>query len=133
MDPSSQAAAHVYVVEDDQDVRTSIAEILHDEGYEVGEFADGGAALYALRSGARPCLVLLDLHMPAMSGENLAETIRTDAELCSIPIVIITGAAASPPGFVCLQKPFALSDLMAVTQKHCGHHEPRGHTDAPAP
>jgi two-component system, chemotaxis family, chemotaxis protein CheY len=126
MAQSRRAAAHVYVVEDDQDVRASIAEILHDEGYDVREFEDGGAALFALREGARPCLVLLDLNMPAMSGENLAETIRADSALRAIPIVIITGAALSPPGYPCLQKPFALTDLMAVAERHCGHRDPGG-------
>ena len=123
MSQSSPARAHVYVVEDDEDVRTSIAEILNDEGYEVSEFADGGVALAALKEGARPCLVLLDLHMPAMSGENLAQTIRADSMLQSIPIVIITGAAAAPAGFMCLQKPFALTELMAVAAKHCSHRQ----------
>src|SRR3954452_17252600 len=117
-------AAHVYVVEDDQDVRASIADILRDEGYEVTEFADGPQALGALRLGARPCLVLLDLHMPTMSGENLAASLRTDSELSHIPIVIITGASAAPAGFTCLHKPFTLAELMGVTQKHCGHRAP---------
>jgi CheY-like chemotaxis protein len=121
MGESSRSGSHVYVVEDDQDVRASIAEILNDEGYDVREFADGTTALRALREGARPCLMLLDLHMPAMSGENLAETIRADSALRAIPIVIITGAVAAPAGFKCLQKPFALTELMAVAELHCGH------------
>src|SRR3954464_15049320 len=124
MTKPSGKAAHVYVVEDDQDVRASIAEILRDEGYDVTEFSDGPEALGALRLGARPCLVLLDLHMPTMSGENLAASIRTDAALSQIPIVIITGASASPPGFTCLQKPFTFAELMGVAQKHCGHRAP---------
>jgi CheY-like chemotaxis protein len=123
MGKTSRAPAHLYVIEDDQDVRTSIAEILRDEGYEVTEFGDGARALLALERGARPCLVLVDLHMPAMSGLHLAERVRDDSALCSIPVVIITGASVSPTGFTCLHKPFALKELTELARIHCGHRD----------
>src|SRR5690348_10184712 len=67
---TSSMSAHIYVAEDDSDVRTSIAEILREEGYDVREFSNGGETLRALKDGDRPCIVLMDLLMPEMSGQE---------------------------------------------------------------
>jgi DNA-binding response OmpR family regulator len=64
----------VLLVDDDIDIRTTLAELLQDEGYETGELADSSRLLETL-DRYRPLLVLLDLTLP---GESLA-TVLTQA------------------------------------------------------
>jgi CheY-like chemotaxis protein len=112
---------HIFIVEDDPDVRTSIAEILRDEGYDVGEFSNLDDTLRELRAGARPCVILMDLLMPGMTGQEFLEALRGDAALCEIHVVMITGARTPAPGIEVLRKPFDLSDLVGTVARHCGH------------
>ena len=77
--------ASVLVVEDDADVRASLAELLAQEGYEVFEAADGAAARELLAD--RPFDVMtLDLRLPVLSGPDLL------AALDDPPPVIIFSA-----------------------------------------
>jgi CheY-like chemotaxis protein len=112
---------HIFVVEDDPDVRTSIAEILRDEGYDVGEFSNLDDTLGVLRSGARPCVILMDLLMPGMTGQEFLDTVRSDAALSQIHVVMITGARTPAPGIEVLRKPFDLSDLVGTVARYCAH------------
>jgi len=113
--------AHVFVAEDDPDVRASIAEILADEGYDVAEFSNLDDVLRELRAGARPCVVLMDFLMPRMSGQQFLEHLQNDIALAAIPVVIITGARTTPRGLEVLRKPFDLSELVATVDRHCNH------------
>ena len=56
-----QGSRGVLIVEDDPDIRETIAQILEEEGYEVRGASNGKQALDLLREGARPQLILLDL------------------------------------------------------------------------
>jgi DNA-binding NtrC family response regulator len=115
------STSHIFIAEDDPDVRTSIAEILRDEGYEVGEFANLDDVLVELRGGARPCVVLTDYLMPGMNGQEFLETVRHESALSKIPVVVITGSRAVTAEVEVLRKPFDLCDLVAVVARHCEH------------
>ncbi|MFO7171308.1 MAG: response regulator, partial [Chloroflexota bacterium] len=84
-------AGTVLVVDDDQHSRTLLAASLEEAGYRV-ELAEGGlAALELLR--AQPIdVVLLDLAMPAMDGEQVLEHMKADAQLRHIPVIIIAAS-----------------------------------------
>jgi CheY-like chemotaxis protein len=114
----------VIIVEDDADIRASVAEILRDEGYVVAEYEDGQKALSALETGLRPCLVIIDLLMPRMSGEQFAAAVRGNDRLASIPVVMITGASTPPSGIEVLRKPFELDALLRIVARHCSHAAP---------
>jgi CheY-like chemotaxis protein len=120
---------HIFIAEDDPDVRISIAEILREEGYEVREFTNGQETLFALRTGQRPCVVLMDLLMPEMSGEEFLAALKSDAALSAIPVVMITGARTDVEGAEILRKPFELSELIATVARHCGHRTKEGAAD----
>jgi DNA-binding NtrC family response regulator len=74
-------AGHVLVVDDDESVRLLLSDVLGEAGYEVHAVEDGQAALHALDE--RPVdVVLLDLHLPRVSGLNVLAalpSLRTDA------------------------------------------------------
>ena len=66
---AARAGKRGLVVDDDPDIREALAGILADEGYQVTACADGAQALAHLGAGSDPpCLILLDLMMPGMSG-----------------------------------------------------------------
>ncbi|MDB4990025.1 MAG: Transcriptional regulatory protein [Myxococcaceae bacterium] len=79
------------VVEDDDDIRELVAELLRDEGYDVREAENGQRALEQLDSmDKEPCLVLLDLMMPVMSGPQLLRILEQSHRLASLPVVVLS-------------------------------------------
>jgi CheY-like chemotaxis protein len=109
----------IFVTEDDPDVRASIAEILREEGFEVEEFGNAEETLVALRAGERPCVVLMDLLMPRMNGQQFLSALRADPRFAKIEVVILTGARTTLPGVDVLRKPFELADLISTVRRHC--------------
>jgi CheY-like chemotaxis protein len=115
------------VVEDDAEIRESIADILQEEGYAVVVAADGAEALSLLRIGGaqRPSLILLDLMMPVMDGWAFAEAVRIDSELATIPMVALSGdahvtAEAEALGCVAaIRKPISLDALLDLVTRFC--------------
>jgi CheY-like chemotaxis protein len=111
--------SRIFVTEDDPDVRASIAEILREEGFSVSEFGSAEDTLRALRAGEAPCLVLMDLVMPEMSGQQFLEAVRGDPQLSGVQVVLVTGAKVTVPGVDILRKPFELSDLVETVKRYC--------------
>jgi CheY-like chemotaxis protein len=118
----------ILIVEDDAGIRESMADILKDEGYDVVEAVHGAEALALLKSGVRPCLVLLDLMMPVMDGPSFRAAQQSDSVLSQIPVVIISAyreieenARALRANGV-LKKPIRLADLIATVNTYCGQH-----------
>ena len=66
-------AYSILVVEDDNNFRMLVTDILHDEGYQVQEAGNGSAALKILKNNPSIDLVLLDLRLPDMSGLEVLE------------------------------------------------------------
>jgi CheY-like chemotaxis protein len=115
-------ARKVLVVEDDIDVRETLAELLEGEGYEVATVEDGRAALEWLSHGELPCIMLLDLMMPIMNGWEVLEHVRQDVTLSDLRIAVITAAARQKPAGAdeLLSKPVNIERLLDVVQRHCG-------------
>lgn len=112
----------VLVVEDDDDNRDSIVELLEDAGYDARGVSGGMDALAALR-GDRPCLVLADLVMRDMDGRELLLEARRCLTAPIPPFVFVTGAGPSKladiSGLV-LTKPVDIGQLLGVVAHHCG-------------
>jgi CheY-like chemotaxis protein len=104
------------VVEDDPELRDVIVMALEQEGYAVRSAENGVEAMVSLYlSDGPPDAVVLNLHMPVMSGAELVDVVRHDPRLARIPLVLITGAAV-PVDLgravdVVLEKPFGLDEL----------------------
>lgn len=113
----------VLLVEDDFDVRETIAEVLTDEGYVVATAADGQKAIEQLRGGLRPFVILLDLMMPGMNGYQFRLEQRSDPVLSEIPVIVLTAdrlvdqKAAELGAAAYLKKPTPLTDLLATLKK----------------
>ena len=114
---------HILVVEDDRDLRESLCEALRFEGYQVICAEHGEAALRHLNTGAKPCVILLDLMMPVMDGWTFRAEILKDRTWADIPVVVMTAAsqerAKAIPSAAVLQKPLQMDTVVEVVQEHC--------------
>jgi CheY-like chemotaxis protein len=92
MRTTTESTHKVLVVEDDDDLRDLLMEMLELEGFETSGASNGLEALVLLRAPERPNAIVLDLMMPVMSGpEFRAEQLR-DVELSRIPVVVLSAA-----------------------------------------
>jgi CheY-like chemotaxis protein len=82
------------IIEDDEDLASIFAEALRGVGFEVEIVADGQTAQEKLKSAAAPFLILLDMHLPHVSGADLLTNIIKKDSRFEKTIVIITTADA---------------------------------------
>ena len=117
---SDAGAGYILVVDDDEDIRLTLKQILEDEGYPALSAANGEEALHIIHREPRPPrLVLLDLMMPVMDGARFQAKLAEDPGLAAVPVVVIS-AGASPQrqagvhaaGY--LSKPVDLRTLMGT-------------------
>jgi CheY-like chemotaxis protein len=88
-----ESPLRVLVIEDDPDLRPTIADLLSLEGFSVATAAHGAAALASLTAANElPDVILLDWLMPVMSGGELLDALEKDARLGTIPVVVLSGA-----------------------------------------
>ncbi|HLU64742.1 MAG TPA: response regulator [Kofleriaceae bacterium] len=117
----------VLVVDDDEEVRETIAVVLAQYGLRSVGAPSGLVALELLRDAPPPRVVLLDLRMPQMSGAELVRAMRRDPALAGTPIVIMSGdsgaghLAEQLDAEACLRKPFELGSLVATVRRFVGH------------
>jgi CheY-like chemotaxis protein len=110
------------VVDDDHDIREITKLLLEVSGYRVATAADGLEAWQRLEDGESPALILLDLMMPRMDGEQFLQMLRASAR-ASIPVVIVSGHTAATAkarelrADGCLAKPLELDDLLATVER----------------
>ena len=110
----------VLVVDDDDDIRTLVAELLRLSGYEVVAASSGVQALDLLAAGTHPDLVLLDVQMPELDGWDTLRRIRAGHDTADLPVVLCTvksgpvdnalGWSLGCDGYVV--KPFAIGALV---------------------
>ena len=93
-DYASPRRKRLLVVEDNEAERTSVVELLRHEDIEIMAVDTGAAALARLRADPADCVVL-DLRLPDMSGFEVLEQIRDDANLREVPVVVFTGRELS--------------------------------------
>jgi len=91
----------IYLVDDDEALRDSLAWLLESQGFKVAAFASAEDFLKAWRPEFNGCL-LLDVRMPGMSGLELHERLR--AQYSTLPIIFITGHGDVPMAVAALKK-----------------------------
>jgi len=84
---ASRASRFILLVEDDEDLREAVADILGDEGYRVVRAAGAREGLAALRSGLEFCAILLDIQMPGMDGLEFRREQMGDSRISHIPVL----------------------------------------------
>jgi two-component system phosphate regulon response regulator PhoB len=87
----ASARQTILLVEDDFVLRTSLAELLIKQGYQVECAAHGMEAFQRLNTGtSKPFLILLDMMMPYMDGRQFQSLKRADPTLADLPVIVIT-------------------------------------------
>lgn len=112
----------VLVVDDDPDIRETLRFVLEDAGYPVYLAENGKEALDLLTDvSPPPGLILLDLMMPIMSGDEMLRALKTVHALAAIPVAIVTASGARMPDNASsmLRKPVDLDALLRVVAKNC--------------
>ena len=110
----------VLVVEDNPDTSRAIVRLLNLQGYKTVVVRDGDDALAYLRDGRPACLILLDLSLPRMPGEQFHAEQMKDPNLASIPVVVFTGTKGRLPDVAAhLQKGEDPDVMLAVIAKAC--------------
>ena len=121
----------ILVVDDEDDVRESVREVLRDEGYRVVDTADGTQVLELIRQ-ERPELVLLDIWMPQVDGIGLLKEIKIQEPELNVVMVsghgnIHTAVTATKFGaFDFLEKPVSLDGLLLTVQRALGEFSSSG-------
>lgn len=112
----------ILVVEDAEDARALLSDLLQSEGYHVECAANGRDALeYLTQSTHIPGLILLDIMMPGMDGHEFRKEQEKDARLAPIPVAVMTAAGDAQvkalqlgaKGY--LRKPFANPEVILTT------------------
>ena len=115
----------ILVVEDQEDNRRIIRDLLTSAGYEMIEALDGEAGV-RLAESERPDLILMDIQLPVLDGHEATRRIKQNPELRHIPIIVVTSYALSGDDVKAFEagcdayvtKPFNPRQLLAKIQEH---------------
>jgi len=117
----------ILVVEDQEDNRQILRDLLGSAGYDLTEAENGEEAIAAV-ARRRPDLILMDIQLPVMDGYEATRRIRTNPDLRSVPIIAVTSyalagdedkaLAAGCDGYV--TKPYSPRDLLAKVRTCLG-------------
>jgi CheY-like chemotaxis protein len=116
-EPASSIRGRVIVADDDEAVRTAIAEVLREEGFDVALASDGLQALALLCTEPRPALLLLDLMMPRKSGWEVLDAMKRTPDLEGVDVIVLTAFDARiglPRRCRVLHKPFERDVLVGM-------------------
>src|SRR5262249_28222741 len=115
----------ILVVEDQEDNRQILRDLLTSADFEVIEAADGEAGL-AAAAAHRPDLILMDIQLPGPAGYEATRRLKADAVLRAIPIIVVTSyalagdddkaRAAGCDAYIC--KPYSPRQLLAKVREY---------------
>ena len=125
-----QLAGNVLIVDDDRNTRELLTMMLSTEGFHAIAAEDGLEALHMLRTIRRrapdvPCLVLLDLAMPRLSGSEFRRAQLGDPIVARVPVAVMSGAidleqrARTMGAVATVAKPIDDDALMSVVRRYC--------------
>jgi two-component system, LuxR family, response regulator FixJ len=116
----------IFIIDDDDAARDSLCLLLEADGFEAQQFAAGRPFLETTRPIEGDCLIL-DLHMPGMSGLEVLEELRRRG--WRLPTIILSGRldgvartrALSGGAFAVIEKPARPDELLAAIRSAIGH------------
>ncbi len=110
--------APLLVVDDDPDIRITLWQVLHEEGFDVVTASNGFEALERVAQ-REPALIILDLMMPVLDGWSVLSLLK--AARAHIPIIVLSAHpsihSALPAGATCrVEKPVSIDRLLLLVQ-----------------
>ena len=118
----------ILIIDDEPNLRRTLAEILRGRGYGVLEACNGVEAVEILRH-AIPDLIFSDWKMPEMGGEQILRFLRDDPHLALIPVIVITAFGSSDSAIEAVRlgaydfvtKPFDLDEILLTAERALAH------------
>ena len=118
----------ILIVDDEANLRKTLAEILRARGYTILEADDGTTALELLRE-ARPDLIFSDWKMPKMGGEEFLQHLHSNPQLATVPVIVITAYGSSHSAIEAVRlgaydfvtKPFDLDEIVVTAERALDH------------
>jgi two-component system, NtrC family, response regulator AtoC len=117
----------ILVADDDAGIRSTLVEVLADEGFDVVQAESGDMVLsrFTDSSAERPELVIMDVRMPGKSGLDVLRELRTTMDANRLPVVVVTGFGSSNVAIEAIQlgaydyitKPFDIDDLLVTVKR----------------
>ena len=115
----------ILVVEDHEDNRRIMRDLLMSSGYEVIEAVTGEEGVTAAET-YRPDLILMDVQLPGLNGYEATRRIKANSDLQSIPIIVVTSYALSGDDVKAFEagcdayvaKPFSPRELLAKISEY---------------
>ena len=112
----------VLIVEDDEDLREMMAQLLSIEGFKAATVANGREALAYLHAN-KPDVILLDLMMPVMDGWEFRRQQKADPDLAHVPVIVLSALdqarAEAVDAAAFLKKPLDFDRLLRLVRQHC--------------
>jgi len=127
MSSQPDASRSILIVEDDELIRRAMQMVLEWEGYQVLCVNNGQEALDLLRAGTRPALIVLDIMMPVLDGQQFREEQLRDSSLAAIPVIIVSAATFADAVHADhhIHKPFEVQELLEAIHDHFAQAEGR--------
>ena len=123
MIPRSLTHCPVLIVEDDEDLREMMAQLLTLEGFQTATVANGREALEYLHQASKPDVILLDLMMPVMDGWEFRRQQQADPSLAPVPVIVLSALdsnrAATLDATAFLKKPLDFDHLLSLVRAYC--------------
>jgi DNA-binding NtrC family response regulator len=118
----------ILIVDDEANLRKTLAEILRARGYAILEADDGATAVELLRE-ARPDLIFSDWKMPIMGGEEFLQHLHSHPQLANVPVIVITAYGSSHSAIEAVRlgaydfvtKPFDLDEIVVTAERALDH------------
>jgi CheY-like chemotaxis protein len=116
---TEEAQRTVIVVDDSDEVRDILTQLLEGEGYKVLPVEDGETALLMTRR-VRPALITLDIHLPREDGHEILRRLKANPDTSAIPVLVVSGQADLLElgdrlgADAILAKPFDLADMQRL-------------------
>ena len=120
-------ATRVLIVEDERHIIESLSFVLESEGFEVASELDGEAGLRRLRADP-PDVLVLDLMLPKVSGLEVLKSMKADATLRALPVVVLTAKGRQQDRRLAeeigvdafMTKPFSNRDVVDAVRRIAG-------------
>jgi len=113
----------VLIVEDDDDLREMMAQLLSLEGFQAAAVANGQEALEYLRQGTAPDLILLDMMMPVMDGWEFRRRQKSDPTMAEVPVIVLSALdqarITDVSAEAILKKPLDFDRLLQLVRAYC--------------
>ncbi len=121
-------ATTILIVDDEANLRKTLAEILRARGYQTLE-ADDGSTAFDLLNTMVPDLIFSDWKMPKVGGEEVLQYLHSHSRLASVPVIVMTAYGSSHSAIEAIRlgaydfvtKPFDLDEIVVTAERALDH------------